>query len=74
MMLNNSQFTIRKKQAAPPDGKTAILARLCMFIQSVALGLRGQPIYDRNGVTSLIARFRHPLMTDQGSCRMPLLA
>ena len=33
------------------------------------LGVRGQPTYDRNGVTSPIVRFRHPY--DAGTGAMP---
>ncbi len=32
----------------------------CLEGERADQGMRGQPIYDRNGVTSPIARFRHP--------------
>ena len=33
------------------------------------MGVRGQPTYDKNGVTSPIVRFRHPY--DSGTGAMP---
>ena len=50
-------------------GETASLARLCIFKPVSDQGLRDQPTYDRNGVTSPIARFRHPC--DDGTGAMP---
>ena len=49
--------------------ETALLDRLCIFNPRCNQGLRGQPTYDRNGVTSPIARFRHPC--DDGTGAMP---
>ena len=49
--------------------ETAYLARLCIFNSRFNQGLRGQPTYDGNGVTSPIARFRRPC--DDGTGAMP---